>query len=244
MMRVLCISAHPDDLALSIGGLLVRFVRKAAVSAVTVFGQTGWALRDFDLAGRSIAAVRRAEEESFFEAAGIAGQILAFPDAAVRGHSDVSELRPDPHRAHMTALVVAELVRIAREVRPLLTLAPAAIGNHVDHVAVRDAAIRLRSLCGTLVFYEDLPYAIGRLVAPPPPALRATLGGAVLPRTVCISPPHKRRLLALYASQLTEYDMHAVNRHAGLRGGSCGPAERIFAAPAGAHLLERLVQTL
>ena len=241
-MRILCLAPHPDDLALSIGGILARLADRAAVSAVTVFGRCGWARPGFDLAGRSITAVRHAEELRFFAAAGVVGRILALPDAALRGYSDVSEVRSDPQRAGTTAAVMAELAQVAREALPLVTFAPAAIGGHVDHVAVRDAAIRLRSLCGTLVFYEDLPYAARPPAVSRLESLRDVLGGTYSARPVRISLTRKRRFLALYPSQLSDHDIRVISRHACHRGACHGPVERIFVrcAARSARLLDLL----
>ena len=53
----------------------------------------------------------------------------------------------------------AELARhIRRNVGTSLVLAPLALGNHVDHIAVLDSALSHRR-SAHLAFYEDLPYA-------------------------------------------------------------------------------------
>jgi LmbE family N-acetylglucosaminyl deacetylase len=226
-MRVLLLAAHPDDLALSIGGLLARLTGRAAISAVTVFGQSAWVRPGFDPADQSITELRRAEEMRFFAMAGIRGRILALADAGLRGYSEVSEIGPDPHRRRTAAVVARTVEPFAKDFRPMVTFAPAAIGRHVDHVAVRDAALRLRPRCGALVLYEDLPYARPRSGYHPPVSCRG-LRTSHRAHAICISPVRKRQFLAIYRSQLEARDERAVGRHAFHRRTCAGPAERIF----------------
>lgn len=124
--------------------------------------------------------------------------------------------------------------------RPDVVLAPAAIGGHVDHLAVREAALTLRRRGIAVVLYEDLPYACHPLVARR--ALEKRLAG--------FEPVHmfiaqqlagKRSALALYRSQLTRADTARVSNLARERGGSF-PAERIFVPRGKALGLIRLLR--
>jgi LmbE family N-acetylglucosaminyl deacetylase len=86
---------------------------------------------------------------------------------------------------------------------------PAALGNHVDHLTVREAAMPVASLHPT-AFYEDLPYAATHpSAATDLDALRdlaASLQDPLNPALYQIESPveYKRRLVLGYASQIDD----------------------------------------
>jgi hypothetical protein len=107
-----------------------------------------------------------------------------------------------------------------------LVLAPLALGNHIDHLTVRAAAIR-GSVPQKLAFYEDLPYATwvseGSLRQAVAYAERNTgvpLKSSVIRRNAYIS--RKRSVVGRYQSQISRSEANAiarfaVNYHAGER---------------------------
>jgi LmbE family N-acetylglucosaminyl deacetylase len=118
--------------------------------------------------GGDVMARRRIEDERFAYFAEASIVFLDLPDAVFRGYQGEEELlgavRPDD-------LDPYELVR--REVdrlEPQKVYVPLAIGGHVDHQLCRNVGIGLLAearkwvmpgpeYAGTVVFYEDFPYA-------------------------------------------------------------------------------------
>jgi LmbE family N-acetylglucosaminyl deacetylase len=113
-------------------------------------------------------ARRRVEDERYAYFAEASIVFLDLPDAVFRGYEGDEELLGSP-RADDTA--PSELLRreIAR-LEPQKEYVPLGIGGHVDHQLCRDAGIALLGearkwvmpgpeYAGTVVFYEDFPYA-------------------------------------------------------------------------------------
>ena len=165
------IAPHPDDTALSCGGLIaVLRERSDETAIITVYsgasgtgGLTGYQRTALgfgpggEFEGEAIAAVRRAEDARFAEDAGIHILWLDLPDAVYRGYegdaSIFGEVRRgdgppvEPLRAALNSLGASRVY------------APLAVGNHVDHQLCRDAAVALITAPAELSFYEDFPYA-------------------------------------------------------------------------------------
>jgi LmbE family N-acetylglucosaminyl deacetylase len=157
----LFVSPHPDDVALSCGGL-VAALRDAGedVAIVTVFSGCGDGVRltpyQRDALGfgspvpapanearlaRAAMASRRREDEAYAAFVGAGLRSLELPDAVFRDYEgDVQlfgSLRPDDPPP-----VEALRSEIAR-LRPQQVYLPLGVGNHVDHQAVRNAGLAL-----------------------------------------------------------------------------------------------------
>src|SRR5215212_1976033 len=113
-------------------------------------------------------SVRRAEEERFAYLMEASVVFLDLPEARFRGYTGDDQLlgsvRDDD--VELESLLYREIVRL----EPQMVYFPLAVGNHVDHQLVRDAALALLahgrrwvmpgpSFVGRLSFYEDFPYA-------------------------------------------------------------------------------------
>ncbi|MEV7615465.1 PIG-L family deacetylase [Streptomyces sp. NPDC089799] len=160
--RTLLVSPHPDDVAYSCGGLLAAVGQPAHATLLTVFTRSAWALpRRLRRAGTQVISARRREEElRYCRLRGLAEyRPLGFADASLRGYDDVAEVS-SPVEADGMREVVAEAVAEAVDRSGADTvLAPAGIGNHIDHLLVH-AAVRGAARGDALtLFYEDLPYA-------------------------------------------------------------------------------------
>jgi LmbE family N-acetylglucosaminyl deacetylase len=119
-------------------------------------------------AAGDLMARRRLEDERFayFAEAGIV--FLDLPDAVFRGYASDEELLGAP-RADDRApyeILRAEITRL----EPQKVYLPLGVGGHVDHLLCRDVGIALLAeprrwvmpgpdYAGTVVFYEDFPYA-------------------------------------------------------------------------------------
>ena len=158
------VAPHPDDVALSCGGLVARLRERGEdVAVLTLFSGTGGArrltpyqrealgfgtgsaLRDADAAAEAMAR-RRLEDERFAAFAGVSTALLDLPDAVFRGYEGDDQLLGAP-RADDPAPVAAlrgELARLARDGIGIERLyCPMGIGRHVDHQLARDAGLAL-----------------------------------------------------------------------------------------------------
>lgn len=180
-LRVLAISPHLDDAALSVGATLAEFsARGADVEVLTLFAGTPHeplsdVARAFHVKcdlpeDASALAMRRDEDRAAIHGLGAHVHHREFLDAIYRRTSDGQWLCQ--HRQAMfdaQALERGLLDKVSGEVRhvlytvgPDLVLTCAAIGNHIDHRLTRAAVLHASTGTETTIFlWEDLPYAIG-----------------------------------------------------------------------------------
>jgi LmbE family N-acetylglucosaminyl deacetylase len=165
------VSPHPDDAALSCGGLIARLrERGEAVAIVTLFSGAGsgdrltayqrlalgfgaqekWRPGDdapeSDAAGfvptpEQVMAVRRAEDESFARLAGASVVFVNLPDAVFRGYQGDAELMGAPRPDDPPP--TAELRAVLDSLAPATIYLPLSVGGHVDHRAARRAGMAL-----------------------------------------------------------------------------------------------------
>lgn len=151
--RVFYLSPHPDDVALSCAGSLLADVAAGAdVTLLSVF-----------VSGES-AATRRAEDEQAARALGCKYLSLDLFDAPdrpeIRGSLGLFMPYGPPHLG-ITSEVVARLRWHVSA--PAELVAPLAVGGHIDHRIVHEAARALAFELGLqLAYFEDLPYSLSR----------------------------------------------------------------------------------
>jgi LmbE family N-acetylglucosaminyl deacetylase len=173
-MRWIYLSPHFDDAVLSCGGLIYEQNRQGIQAEIwtilagdpppgplSEFAHRNHALWGLP-GGKETVAMRRAEDE---QAASLVGaDLLHFdlPDCIYRRSPHGQVLYPEtiisaPHPAdrklpeRIAALLASELLEDDRLVCPL------ALGGHVDHVLVRQAA---ESLNRPIFYYADVPYVL------------------------------------------------------------------------------------
>lgn len=162
-LHVAVISPHSDDAALSIGGLLWRLREETQLTLLTVFSRSAWAAPFSQFAGageKAVSKERIAEDTRYAAAIKAKLGLLGFADSSLRGYDAISErsstLRPCLGSHDVATALNARLSAL----NPQVVVAPAAIGDHVDHILVSAAA---RLWCETtgvaLLLYQDLPYA-------------------------------------------------------------------------------------
>jgi len=175
--RVILISPHLDDAALSCGGGLTRLTRAGVpTTIVTVFTadqQPGLPLTP--LARRSHAswgigdqpfAARRAEDLAAIRILGAKAEYLGLMDAIYRRSPSGVALYSNPLAAPASDDIeqfVPQLVdALRRTIGPALPesriFCPAGTGNHVDHILVREAVAQLVDP-EMMVLYEEYPYS-------------------------------------------------------------------------------------
>ncbi len=187
------LAPHADDVVLSCAGHVAGEVAQGrAVTLITVF-----------LSGRT-AEQRRAEDERAAAVLGCRYLCLSLFDAAerpeIRGRLGVFTAFGPPHLG-ITSEVVARLRWHIQA--PAELCAPLAVGGHIDHRIVHEAARALAyELRLPLAYYEDQPYslaayALGRRLA----ALETELG-AELPGTGRATPGRERRAYSDFFREL------------------------------------------
>lgn len=184
--RLLAISPHLDDAVLSLGAGLAQAAQEGAkVTVYTVFA--GTAPPPYSPAAERIHAIwglspdddaplyRRKEDIAALGHLGVAYRHGRFLDAIYRKLPDGQwltahveggqKLAINPHSPDSDRELVAEIKddikSIIEECDPTLLVTCAAIGNHPDHEAARDAALfAAREKNIPIRLWEDLPYVV------------------------------------------------------------------------------------
>jgi hypothetical protein len=228
MSELTIVSPHRDDVPFSLYLSLSRWRSlPVKLNVITVFTISVYAPRAGMVAGDSdtvrsiVTSLRKREDRRVFELIDkkIALHDLDFLDAPLRlgipadlvckPQIPCVESRPevDTLSRHFQNYFVRGLV-----------LAPLALGDHIDHVMVRAAAIK-SCVPHKLAFYEDLPYATwvpaGSLRQAVAYAERKTgvpLRGSLIRRKAYIF--RKRSAVARYQSQISRSEANAIARFA------------------------------
>jgi LmbE family N-acetylglucosaminyl deacetylase len=169
--RWIILSPHLDDGVLSCGGLAHALAKKHRVAIWTFFSRaprrgpyshTAQWLHGISGGheGENLARIRREEDAKACAAVGAEHRHLEWMDAVYRRRADgrflYRECRQNVLHPADSDLVREMLAFLAKEVQPSdIVVAPMAIGGHVDHVAVREAAFPSPA---TLLYYPEVPY--------------------------------------------------------------------------------------
>lgn len=168
----LLLSPHLDDGVLSCGGRLYRLARSGwRVTIATVFTHdeprtapsalASELRRWWNLPAGSIMKTRRQEDETACQRLGCESLYLGFSEAPYRCDASGSALYPTLEALYGPPLETdLDLVaQVGDRLRDFLAadlwLVPLAVGGHVDHRIVRQAAESVRS---DLWYYEEFPY--------------------------------------------------------------------------------------
>ncbi|MGH3769919.1 MAG: PIG-L deacetylase family protein [Pseudonocardiaceae bacterium] len=210
--RVLAVSPHLDDAALSAGATLADFaVHGADVEVCTVFAGTpgepvSSVARAFHarcgLPANASAVTRRIEEDrAAMDQLGARAHYCGFLDFIYRrapdgrplcGHDQAMFDDLPLELDGLLGEVSREVGRVVAALAPDLVLTCAAVGDHVDHRLTRAAVLDAVTTVPILL-WEDLPYAIGRPSLAPPP---------LAPTTSCEAWERKWRAVACYPTQI------------------------------------------
>jgi len=221
--RVVILSPHLDDAALSCGGLLHAL--RAMPTLVVTLCSGNPPPRTAPDGSRKLPArrghvsprIRRAEDIAAMHAINAAFVHLSFPDAIYRRSVQTGRLiylsarerwvAPHADDSAYIEELYGLLRRICLDLGPILLVSPMGIGDHVDHQITARVAMRLADAGASLLFYEDFPYVAkpdsGRGDADHPAAALVRLG--LEPRERLVVPVDvdgKMRLLRHYVSQV------------------------------------------
>jgi len=138
-MTIVLIQPHPDDLAYSIGGCIIKKMFGKDPLAITIFNRSKSTKKEVD----DISTIRQKEDKEYFRKIGIRYISLDFPD---------SSIRPFEYTIDTLDRIKTELYKINPQCSDIF--APLAIGHHIDHLLVREAVKDFKSV----TYYEDVPY--------------------------------------------------------------------------------------
>ncbi len=242
--RTILLSPHLDDAAFCLGAALLDG-RFGEVEVLNVFSVSDYAATPVAGNKSRVTALRRREDERFF--ARIPEVRLTFLDRLdaplrlnIRWQSvcDARSLRGS--ESEIRSLVETVNARLPRS--PVaLVLAPLGLGGHIDHLVVRQAALRLLRSGAAVGFYEDLPYA-GTIALPAIASAAANLARTarrkLVPHLLLARgrPAAKASALRVYRSQLGRSTLQRVVAH-GSRINRRGFAERLWLSARAAALL-------
>lgn len=220
--RVIALSPHLDDAALSCGGLLTALRGVISRLVVTIAcgdpmpRDNGGKRRARNRRGHVAPALRRAEDARAMHAIECDFVHLGFSDCVFRRSPTSGDLIYRDARArwagagfddvaHVEELYLV-LRRLTQNMGRVIVLSPMSIGFHVDHAICARVAMRLAGGGTTLLFYEDFPYVAmshDEKGHDSPAAAMARLGLEETERyAVAFDVQEKMELIATYETQL------------------------------------------
>lgn len=216
--RIGCLSPHPDDIALScgatmhaLGGINRTIVTCFSRSTYAPFAPTGCST-DVD----TVTAIRKAEELAYCKRIGATNVDLQLDDVTLRYANEQDWLNATPQLTDLFDLLCQSFEKTFSEFRFTHLFCPLALGNHVDHVLVREAARYASGESVKIVYFEDFPYAerIGGPKLASKQAAEIALGTSPLLLIVGNFIDRKVDDLALYASQIFPDYFEGARRYA------------------------------
>jgi hypothetical protein len=228
MSELTIVSPHRDDVPFSLYLSLSRWrsfpvkLNVVTVFTVSVYApRAGLAARDSDTLRSTVTSLRKREDRRVFNLIDkrITVEDLGFLDAPLR-FGITADLVCKPQSPSIESR--PEVEALSRHFRKYflrgLVLAPLALGDHIDHLTVRAAAIR-GSAPHKLAFYEDLPYAtwvsqdsLRQAVASAERNTGVPLKRSVVRRKAYIL--RKRSIVGRYQSQISRSEANAIARFA------------------------------
>ena len=221
--RVVILSPHLDDAALSCGGLLHALRNRVSTLVVSLSCATPRVLTSNGSSkishrrGYVSSQTRRLEDIAAMHSVDTDFVHLGFADGIYRRSPLTGKLiyRSARERwispriedlAHSEELYLV-LRRLCLDLGKILLLSPLGIGHHVDHQICAQVAVRLAAAGATLLFYEDFPYVadtrIGRGDQDSPQQALARLHRSPAAHfSVPVDVEEKLTLLRHYASQV------------------------------------------
>lgn len=172
--RVVILSPHLDDAALSCGGLLHWLQGRVSTLVVSISSGSPRVLaadgssKSLYRRGHVSPRVRRLEDIAAMHSVNADFVHLSFADGIYRRspltgkliYRNARERWVSPRMedfAHIEELYLV-LRRICLDLGRILLLSPMGIGHHVDHQIAAQVAVRLAAAGAVLLFYEDFPY--------------------------------------------------------------------------------------
>jgi len=162
--KIIILSAHCDDIPLSLGGCLSGKLFTLRPNVIVVFSTTNYiADKEGPISEEEVTRIRIEEEENAAKLANYNVNFLGFKDAICRpNYSNYASLfQEEPvFKEPIYPLITKELNKLLINHKGLIC-SPLSIGNHIDHRILYHYTIELINENPNipLLFYEDLPYA-------------------------------------------------------------------------------------
>lgn len=246
------VSPHPDDIALSIGGMIVGNMLPKPLLDVTLFTRSYHAPYGYrgispfiermlpsgfrmgrrfrkSLTLLEINRYRKREDLRFFKSQGIHNSDLDLLDAQLRGHRNPMNVSHHTRSDHLVFETIrSQIMKLTSRLDGGYILVPLGLGGHIDHQIAKDACLAVRgNLCP--VFYEDLPYAadvsledIDKMVN----SLDSTLQPVVFEIGSYLQT--KISNIRLYSTQIGKKELDRTARHAARLCGNNKSCERLW----------------
>ena len=228
MLGLTILSPHYDDGAFSLSIALSRWSKlPAQLTVANFFTRSQYAPHVLSKHLSPVSAIRRREDRLALSLIDrrIRVESLDLLDAPLRFGISADAVCWPQTAALQTQAEIASMAHCIRKyLRRGVVLAPLALGDHVDHLAVRQAALA-SSFPSKLAFYEDLPYAIWTSKSTLCLKLREverSIRTTLRPAIVCsrlFTPAHKRQVITKYASQIGSDIVTAIVQYASNYGG-------------------------
>lgn len=169
MNSVLVLSPHLDDAAFSLGPLLAQYAKSTRLIVATAFSKSVDSPSSFALAcqlDKGLSAndnymtIRKKEDTGWAQAMGVEVIHGELPEAPHRGYNSATELfGPLLPELDVRKKLFEWTLHLLRFYKPRALLSPLSIGNHVDHILVKETAEGLNTTEASVYFYKELPYA-------------------------------------------------------------------------------------
>lgn len=169
MSTILVLSPHLDDAAFSVGPLLAEINKKLKIVVCTAFTKTENNLSDFALACQldkglsddvDYMAIRRKEDIDWSKLIGVEINHGLLAEAPHRRYNSAKSLFGPIHtNDDIEIFLTIWLNELISTFNPTLILCPLAVGNHVDHIWIKNVIIKNGDLEIPVFFYKDQPYS-------------------------------------------------------------------------------------
>ena len=216
MKDLLILSPHSDDTAFSLAAIVgSEFIKKRfRLHQLTLFRYSNHCpYRSFESVDL-ITKTRSDEDRSFADEHGILLETTEQREGMLRGFPAVESLFQDgdPKLDSAFKETVSLVKKAVKKLQSPFICAPAAIGGHIEHKVVREAAYDVGA--NDLLLYEDLPYAEDYSEKEIQCNLRGFGGEPAQPLSVVADsiPEWKCSALLHYPSQVSQAELDKVNR--------------------------------
>jgi len=231
--RILAVSPHPDDIALSCGGLM-RLLQDIDITLFTCFTRSYYAPFVELKAALSdvVREIRTREDREYARQVGAKYIELGLEDVSVRFPDMAEWICKHPKKENSYVSLVEKIVEA---VSPEYThiLCPLGIGYNIDHLITHDAIRGAASVSQRVLFYEDLPY--GMRVGGPRTVIDYVnfIVPQARPIRIDITNVISAKIsgLEIYRSQIYPEDVASVVQYAAEIGTSGTLGERLWTAP-------------
>ncbi len=222
MEKIIILSPHCDDASFSLGLALSCWgVTSVPLQVLNFFTQSAYAPRSSARTTKEISAIREEEDQRAlaFIHRGISVTSLGLLDAPLRLDLPFNQITQEQSAEKISAEERHQLSeQIQQHCAGSLVIAPLALGNHVDHIALYQAAVTALPAQG-LAFYEDLPYATWTLAADLQARIESvqrTIGAQLEPFILRVEDAvrQKRQIANFYQSQITAEEADNIARYA------------------------------